>query len=167
MWPRSFRTCARTRTSLDVYGETLSEDCKNLIQETLSQVTLTFTSNEVSTETATAIAAAGCRTAQATVTGTTALGNVAFRFHLFKDFCYNGSAVTSTYYYTSISDVDPFFYYEGATEVFNGYLVNGLHNTRVQGTFRNCIWTGCFGTFYPLAYVTAAPSGNYDAGGYV
>lgn len=105
-----------------------------------------------------------CTGASGTQTAYTALGFVAYRFSMTKNFCYSGAAwgITNISVSTGISDVDPMFYYNGVVSSWDSWASNGTYHTSFrQGRFDNCIpiW-GCIGASYPSVTITAIYTGG-------
>lgn len=155
----------------------LSPACQEFFMEGLTLApghTVEKTSSQETTEVVAAdsensLAARTCRTTTYTQTKHTAFGFVAYKFHAHFYRCFDGSRVYSPSMWTTFSQVDHFMQiqsYISQNDYWNPYAwkFDGYEQRQV----RNCIWSGCIGTYYPTAsgWMTGSGSvyGSVNAG---
>ena len=93
-----------------------------------------------------------------------------FWYHTWTSWCWNRSAKTTYSIATgwSISDVDPTFEWQGNILEYGnhyswsaGYPESGYAHER-QGHFKQCIWVGCVGNYYPHNWLYSFSNGTYS-----
>lgn len=155
----------------------LSPGCQEFFMEGLTLApghTVEKTSSQETTEVVAAdsensLAARTCRTTTYTQTKHTAFGFVAYKFHAHFYRCFDGSRVYSPSMWTTFSQVDHFMQiqsYVYENDYWNPYAWK--FDVYEQRQVRNCIWSGCIGTYYPTAsgWMTGSGSvyGSVNAG---
>lgn len=99
----------------------------------------------------------------------TLLGFLAYRYHHWMTWCWDGQRVTSvTEDYDYLTNVDPNFYWRGTVAESSAYYYwNGIWHGRfrsfMEGQVDNCILRyGCIGTSYPWITINAYGDGHYS-----
>ncbi len=127
---------------------------------TVEQSESQATNTEVSDTSGNTVAST-CKTTTYTATKHTALGFVAYKFHAHMYRCYDGSRLWSPSMWTTFSEVDGLMQiqsYLDQNDYWNPY--DWKRSVYEQRQVKNCLWTGCIGTFYPTASGWMTGSGS-------